>query len=490
MQFDRDLFISYAHIDNAAMADGQEGWISTFHRGLEIRLAQLRGEKPRIWRDQKLQGNDDFSDTILEQFPNLAALVSILSPRYVKSAWCLRELEHFATAAAARGGLKIGDKARIFKVIKTYLPREKHPQALDRLLGYEFFDVDDAGRPREFSRLYGPEAERKFWAKLEDLAYDIHKTLDILEALPETDGSTVGPEALAAPPQGKVIFLAETTPDLNGPREKLRRELEQAGHRVLPDQPLPNPPDFEPVVCGHLAQATLSVHLLSPYATLASTAQAPTQEQIYRQLAAVRTRDQIDLARHCGQTRPDFGRILWLPPDTGGVPLEDWVLALQNEPDFTSTNLESLKDIVRDRLNPPAIPSFELPQDGTVQIYLDCDERDLEAPEIEPLYDWLEQNFRVVLPDYADSSLTRSEALIKQCEAVLIFYGQASGLWLKRRLLALKKTRYDRPIPLRAKAIYMADPSKPPPTEPDVPIIQGYRGFQPDLLNAFLQQLA
>ncbi len=170
MKFDRDLFISYAHIDNEAMVEGQDGWVSTFHRGLEIRLGQLRGEKPRIWRDQKLQGNDDFSDTILEQFPNLAALVSILSPRYVKSEWCLRELEHFSNAAEARGGVKIGDKARIFKVIKTHLPREKHPQALDRLLGYEFFDLDEAGRPREFSRLYGPASERKFWAKLEDLA--------------------------------------------------------------------------------------------------------------------------------------------------------------------------------------------------------------------------------------------------------------------------------------------------------------------------------
>ena len=488
MQFDRDLFISYAHIDNAALAADQEGWISTFHRGLEIRLAQLRGEKPRIWRDQKLQGNDDFSDTILEQFPNLAALVSILSPRYVKSAWCLRELEHFATAAAARGGLKIGDKARIFKVIKTYLPRDRHPQALDRLLGYEFFDVDDAGRPREFSRLYGPEAERKFWAKLEDLAYDIHKTLDILEALPEINGPAVVPDALAT--HAKVIYLAETTPDLKVAYEKVRRELEQAGHRVVPDQPVPNPPDFELAVDTYLAQSALSVHLLSPYSTPDVTLQPSTQEQIYRQLATVRTRDQIDLAKRCGQTRPDFARILWLPPDANIPDLEDWVQALQNEPDFVSTNLESLKDIIRDRLNPPAAPTFDLPMDGTVQVYLDCDERDLETAAIEPLYDWLEQNFRVVLPTDNDSGLTGSEALIQQCEAVLIYYGEASGLWLKRRLLALKKTLYARPKPLRAKAIYAANRDRQIFSDPEVPVIEGFGGFEPNLLDVFLEQLA
>ncbi|MBE9114046.1 hypothetical protein IQ273_32275, partial [Nodosilinea sp. LEGE 07298] len=44
-------------------------------------------------------------------------------------------------------------------------------------------------------------------------------------------------------------------------------------------------------------------------------------------------------------------------------------------------------------------PALELAPDDTVQIYLDCDERDLETSAIDPLYNWLEQNFRVVLPD-------------------------------------------------------------------------------------------
>ncbi len=288
----------------------------------------------------------------------------------------------------------------------------------------------------------------------------------------------------------QVIYLAETTPDLSVEREKLRRELEQAGHRVLPDQPLPNPPDFEPAVSTYLAQAALSVHLLSPYPSSPAPAPAPTQEQIYRQLATLRTRDQIDLATQTQPARQDFSRILWLPPGTESLAMDDWVQALQNEPDFISTNLESLKDIIHDRLIHPPTPTLDLPHDGTVQVYLDCDERDLETAAIEPLYDWLEQNFRVVLPDYEDSSLTHSEALIKQCEAVLIYYGEASGLWLKRRLLALKKTLYGRPKPLRAKAIYAANPAKQHFSDTDVPIIKGFGEFQPDLLNVFLEQLA
>jgi hypothetical protein len=488
MQFDRDIFISYAHIDNESLAEDLEGWISTLHRGLEIRLGQLRGSKTDIWRDLKLTGNDVFSETILEQFPNLAVLVSILSPRYVKSEWCLRELEHFYNAAGARGGIKIGDKHRIFKVIKTFLPREKHPRELSQLLGYEFYDIDASGRPREYSKLFGPESERKFWAKLEDLAYDIHQTLEILEALPE--GATPGemPQPAPASVEGTVIYLAETTPDLNESREKIRRELEQSGHRVLPDAPLPDPPAFSQTVCESLAQSALSVHLLSPYRS-ADAGQEQSLEQVYRQMAALRTRDQIKLAEQCRQEKSAFSRILWMPPNAGNLELDEFIQELQNDTDFISTNLESLKDIIHDRLeNPPQPEIPELAMDGSVQVYLDCDERDLETPDIEPLYEWLENNFRVILPDYEANGNTRSEALLKQCEAVLIYYGQASGLWLKRRLLALKKTLYGRPKPLLAKAVYVANPGKQV-TDPDVQVIEGFGGFRPDLLTSFIEPL-
>jgi len=45
------------------------------------------------------------------------------------------------------------------------------------LLGYEFFAVDaHKDRPSEFRPELGPEAEQKFFAKLEDLAYECHNS--------------------------------------------------------------------------------------------------------------------------------------------------------------------------------------------------------------------------------------------------------------------------------------------------------------------------
>ena len=43
-----DIFISYAHVDNESLTEGQKGSISQFHRTLEIRLRQLLGENHNI----------------------------------------------------------------------------------------------------------------------------------------------------------------------------------------------------------------------------------------------------------------------------------------------------------------------------------------------------------------------------------------------------------------------------------------------------------
>ena len=120
VQFENDVFVSYAHIDDQVLAEGQTGWISALHRALEVRLGQLLGKGPRIWRDPKLQGNDVFADRLLERLPQVAVLVSVLSPRYVKSEWCQRELTEFLKACAASGGARVADRLRAFKVVKTH----------------------------------------------------------------------------------------------------------------------------------------------------------------------------------------------------------------------------------------------------------------------------------------------------------------------------------------------------------------------------------
>jgi hypothetical protein len=136
---------------------------------LEIRLSQLMGERPNIWRDPTLQGSEIFGETIVRQLSEVKAMVSIVSPRYVKSDWCIREVEEFCKAAQPKGGIRCGHKSRVVKVVKTPVPSAEYPVSLFEIfnsqLGFEFFEIDqESGRAREFSEELGEEPKR-FWRR-------------------------------------------------------------------------------------------------------------------------------------------------------------------------------------------------------------------------------------------------------------------------------------------------------------------------------------
>src|SRR5437773_4324104 len=108
MNFESDAFISYAHLDNVELIAGRKGWVANLHRALEVRVGQLLGKEPQIWRDPKLQGNDFFAETLIERLQRVASLITVVSPRYVKSEWTRRELSEFWKAAEQQGGLRLG----------------------------------------------------------------------------------------------------------------------------------------------------------------------------------------------------------------------------------------------------------------------------------------------------------------------------------------------------------------------------------------------
>ena len=165
-----------------------------------------------------------FAETLVARLSKVSLLVVVLSPRYVKSEWCLKELGEFCNCAESGGGLTVGDKSRVFKVVKFHIPFEEHPPQLRGVLGYEFFEYDDeTKRAREFNPDVTPARDIRYWEKLDDIAYDIKQMLDTL-ARPS-----------APPSQGEVktVYLSETTSDLSGERDLIKRELQLQGHAVL-----------------------------------------------------------------------------------------------------------------------------------------------------------------------------------------------------------------------------------------------------------------
>jgi hypothetical protein len=147
-----DIFISYAHIDNEPLVEEYPGWVTAFHRVLEKRLRQLLGEEPSIWRDTELRGNDLFDDEIADRFRDARLFISVVSPRYVRSDYCQKELREFLEAAGGSERVKVGNRSRVFKVIKTPVGLEDQPESIRAMLGYAFFLEDpDTRRARELA---------------------------------------------------------------------------------------------------------------------------------------------------------------------------------------------------------------------------------------------------------------------------------------------------------------------------------------------------
>ncbi|MBV8544644.1 MAG: hypothetical protein JO093_13880 [Acidobacteria bacterium] len=492
MQFEHDFLISYAHLDNEALVPGEQGWISELHRLLEIRVGQVRGQKPKIWRDQKLQGNDIFADTILERLPRIAALVSVLSPRYVQSEWCNRELKEFSRLAERSGGTRIGDKARIFKVVKTPVSQERLPEEVQPMLGYEFFVYDEAGRPRELSQDFGKE--RTFLTKLDDLAFDIAQLLDLIES----ETASVVPGASAPGASKGTLFLAETSFELREEREAIKRDLVRNGYEVLPDRALPLVgPELDAIVREQLERSNVSIHLVGlNYGIVPEGARVSIVE-----------RQQV-LASEAAPGSA-LSSIIWLRP---GVQIEDerqrtFVHSLQTNPlvhataELLEVPIEELKAFIYRKLTPPpavVVKAAAVPAEQEhPRLYLLCDQQDVTAAQ--PLEDYLfSEGFEVVLPvfddDEAQARLEHEENL-RSADVILLYYGAGDELWLRRKLRELQKSAaLGRERPLYARGIYAGAPATAQKdrfrTHEAMLIREPAGGFDPSVLAPLLDAIA
>jgi serine/threonine protein kinase len=511
--FKHDLYISYAHLDNEAQLAGQEGWISAFHRSLEVRVGQLLGKKPVIFRDPKSHGDDTFDESQLEHVPISALLITVLSPRYIKSEWCNRELQEFLRAASRTGGPKWGSRYRVFKVIKTPTPLERHPSEIQPLLSYEFYMTDrETGRPRELDQIFGPEAQREYWARLDDLAHDIAELLERAEPAAGDDsspsarsGGLVSPGTRTATdqegswPSGSkgLIYLAQTTHDLKEEHDALRRDLHGHGYWIVPDRPLPLVEDeLRSYVRETLDRCKMSVHLVGQNYGLVPEGATDSLIALQNEVAVERA------------TSGAFNRLIWLPPnlEIADERQKSFVDQIRNDPrmqrncDLLETPLEDLKTFVHQILSPPRRVAEPRPQapargDGVKHVYLICDQRDLD--DVSPLADALfERGFEVITPVFeGDEAEVREdhEENLRLCDAVLLYYGAGNELWLRRKLREVQKSAgMGRMQPIRAKGIWVAPPAtaqKQRLRTREAVIMNQPEEFSPGLLGPFVSTI-
>ncbi len=437
--FERHLFISYAHIDNQPLTPEQQGWVTRFHMALEAMLSMRIGRKAEIWRDAKLAGNDIFSDEILAQFPKTAVLVSVLSPRYVESDWCTREVRAFCEAAERSSTLLVENKSRIIKVIKTPIDSEDPlPPVMKQVLGYPFFTMTDDQTPIELDPVYGTDIAQRYNLKIAKLAWDIAQLIKKLES-----AGAAAPKRAA----GLLVYLSECSYDRREAREALESELRMHGYGVLPDVALPRDESaYRAEVTRLLQQCALSVHLVG--SLYGAVPDGPSQQSVVllqNELAAAQSRVR------------GLSRIIWIPEGTQSRSPEQEAFiqdlhssaGLQFGADLITGDVQMVKAAVRDalkRIDTTDAGRSRASAGVSKLIYLMCDPRDRR--DTVPLRKVLQRaGFEIEIPVFTGDAATvrrANEDLLAQCDAVLLFYGAGDEAWKQTVENDVRKARASR----------------------------------------------
>lgn len=478
-----EVFISYTHKDNEKLSDERQGWVDYFHDALTRRVKQVAGRAVEIWRDPKLAGNDLLTPTIEAGLRDAKLFIAVLSPGYLKSDWCAKELRLFRDSAVAKGGLHVDNSSRIFYVTKTPIAIEHRPGTVEldpsELIGYTFYRLNERGHPHEFDPRHQDDRQ-DFLGVVNDLACELCKMLD------KVDGAQPGrphEHASVAAPSGVTVYLAETSFDLAPERERLRRELEQFGHAVLPERPLQLSADYPEQVKENLAKARLSVHLIGKSYGVIPEGNDRSAIEI-----------QYELAGAEAAARSEFIRLPWMPADLDVA--DPRLQRVHDDPRLLIASLETLKTVIADLLAPRR-PAIEKPvTDHSRWLYILTDPHD--AATAKRCADWLfdQTGYNVLEPlEGCDERELRedNEESLKSCDAVLVYYGEANEFWLRTKLRDLQKAfGYGRQRPFLAKAVFLADPERPDKERfraHDIMILDGFGQFEPSKLQPFVEKL-
>jgi len=492
MRFAYDLFISYSHVDDKPLTADRLGWITQFHGSLSTFLSQLKGVEARIWRDSRLQGNDIFSDEILDQFAKTAVLVTVVTPAFLNSDWCTKEVGEFCRRAEQSGGIIFGNKSRIFKVEKTAVKTEALPAAMRGATGYQFY-VNVEGRNLELEPSFGEKYAQRFLVRVRLLAEDIAKLLDTLAS---ESGDAGGGDQTTC----KAIYLAECSGYQWDYRKLLERELVRLGYAVLPDRALPHHEEqYASEVRSMLEKCLLSIHIVDDHYDPVLT--GPSQK------SAVMLQNELAIERSKTVQMP---RLIWLQSGTlsGDERQQAYIEKLDCDPgtqfgaDLIRGDFEELKISLRETLNKLAgpVPKQEAaaPNGASVPglLYVICDDRDVKATV--PFRKFLKRRgYDVEIPVFEGNAARVREAnqqLLDRCNAIVLFYGAGEEIWKRTMDGEVKKMAGRRGGHSRLPSLtYLADPWTSAKQdlldmeEPDV--IDGRGEFSEAALDSFLKTI-
>lgn len=435
MNFEIDVLILYSKEDNTP--ENRE-WVNQFKRFLDVLLNQVLGEKLNI------QLKSETDNMIAPRLDNAAVLVPVLSENFIRSGQCLDNLEDFIKATEKQNI----PYNRIFKVYKSPLSWSEQPPRIRELIGYEMYQIDnDTGEIREYADYFSSEAERQYWMKIVDLAYDVFDALLALKGQEKPGVKKMYSR--------KTIYLAETGHDLTVQRNIIKRELQRQGFVVLPAKTLPlEYREFERTVRQNLEESDMSIHLIgSAYGEIPEGADR----------SAMDLQNQFAAEKSARVGKEAFPRLIWISPvlvntserQRAFIDTLKRDISLLEGAEVLQTPLEDFKNIIREELAAKSNPIATLTESGKA-VYLLHDKIDQE--EVKPVIETLKQKgYQVLTPDFeGDLMHVRNHHInnLRTLDAAIIYKGNVNDQWVRMKVLdLLKAPGLGRSKPIKGKAV-------------------------------------
>ncbi|MBS1487381.1 MAG: hypothetical protein JST43_07300 [Bacteroidetes bacterium] len=437
---DIDVLITYAEKDNETEKKSEQGWVTQFRKFLELMLFQVLGTKPVIVI------KSEFDTATAPAMDNASILVTVLTKDFVQSGRCLDLVEQFYRNTS---GTSFN---RVFKVLKSPLTIQEQPPRLRDSIGYEMYQLDaETGQMKEYADFFSQEAEKQYWMKLVDLAYDIHESLMLLKQGEVKEASVKNIF------KRKNIYLAETGHDLSVQRNIIKRELQRHGFVVLPNHTLPQRlNDLEREVRRDIDICSMSIHLIG-------SAYGEIPEEGDRSVVDLQNKIAAEIALEKRQSKGEFSRLIWIAQNLKNASDRQKAFIetikrdteAQEGAEILQNPLEDFKNIMREELM-ESQDRFNVDASGGKSIYLVHDK--VDVTEVKPIKEVIEKSgFKVLMPAFEGDLLEvrkRHIENLRNFDGAIIFKGKVNDQWVRMKILdLLKAPGFGRNKPIQGKAL-------------------------------------
>ncbi|HEU0199789.1 MAG TPA: toll/interleukin-1 receptor domain-containing protein [Burkholderiaceae bacterium] len=464
--FEYDLFVSYAHIDDAADAGRQEGWVSVLKDNLRARLDRRLGIRSNIWMDQRLVSTTRLSPAIVDGLRQAAGLLVIVSPAYLNSQWCSRERGGFLDALRDPRSAP----RPIFLAECDDLDRKRLPSEFGDLLGVRFWQRQtDGAAPQRLGDPLPSLEDRPYWDRLNDLAFKVSEELSRLKG---------GAHRSTAAATGPTVFLAEATDDLGDECERVQRSLEQSGLVVLPNRAYPRetPEGFAAAMADDLQRCKVFVQLLGEYPGRVR-GWNPSLTALQLQTARAAGVPVMQWRRfELGTVKDDAHREIVFGPDVTNETLDVFVAgiikAVQQEADTSNAQRD---------------------QNGAPLVFINHDQTDsLVAGDLCRFFDQHGLGFLTPTQlETADAMRADLEDNLKLCDGLVLIYGQSQPTWVRQQLKETIKIKSARERPIAQIVLCQAAPvgekADPGIKLPNQRIVDCRRGIDANAQQALME---